>query len=76
MLETINLQTIPEVGVGLIEAAGLSTLENAGELIIERADQMTPQMKAAAIRVLLARPGTTTALLTAIESGRLDIGDL
>lgn len=76
VLEAINLQTIPEVGVGLIEAAGLSTLENAGELIIERADQMTPQMKAAAMRVLLARHGTTTALLTAIESGRLDIGDL
>lgn len=76
VLEVINLQTIPDVGVGLIEAAGQSTVENAGELIIERADQMTPQMKSAAMRVLLSRPATTSALLAAVEAGKLDIGDL
>ncbi len=76
VLEVINLQTVPDVGVGLIEAAGQSMLENAGELIIERADQMTPQMKSAAMRVLLSRPATTSALLAAIESGKLEIGDL
>lgn len=30
VLEVINLQTVPDVGVGLIEAAGLSMVENAG----------------------------------------------
>ena len=76
VLDAINLQTVPDVGVGLIEAAGQSTVENAGELMIERAEQMTPQMKSAAMRVLLSRPATTSALLAAIESGNLDIGDL
>lgn len=76
VLEVINLQTVPEAGVGLIEAAGQSTLENTGNLIIDRAEQMTPQMKSAAMRVLLSRPATTSALLTAIESGKLEIGDL
>jgi putative membrane-bound dehydrogenase-like protein len=76
VLDVINLQTIPDVGVGLIEAAGQSTTETAGELIVNRADEMTPQMKSAAMRVLLSRPATTSALLAAIESGKLDIGDL
>lgn len=76
VLDVINLQTTPDVGVGLIEAAGQSTAETAGELIVNRADQMTPQMKSAAMRVLLSRPATTSALLAAIESGKLDIGDL
>ena len=76
VLKVINLQTVPDVGVGLIEAAGQSTVENAGELMIERADQMTPQMKSAALRVLLSRPATTSALLAAIKAGKLEIGDL
>ncbi len=76
VLDVINLQTTPDVGVGLIEAAGQSTAETAGELIVNRADQMTPQMKSAAMRVLLSRPATTSALLAAIESGKLEIGDL
>jgi putative heme-binding domain-containing protein len=37
---------------------------------------MTPQMKSAAMRVLLSRPATTSALLSAIDAGKLDIGDL
>ena len=76
VLEVINVQTVPDVGIGLVEAAGQSTVENAGELIIERSEQMTPQMKSAAMRVLLSRPATTSALLAAIESGKLEIGDL
>ncbi|MFN9717723.1 MAG: PVC-type heme-binding CxxCH protein [Planctomycetota bacterium] len=76
VLNVINLQTIPDVGIGLIEAAGQSTAETAGELIISRMDQMTPQMKSAAMRVLLSRPATTSALLAAVQAGRLEIGDL
>lgn len=76
VLEVIDLQMVPDLGVGLIEAAGQSKVENAGEMIIERADQMTPQMKSATMRVLLSRPTTTSALLAAIESGKLEIGDL
>jgi putative membrane-bound dehydrogenase-like protein len=76
VLDVISLQTVPEVATGLIEASGQSTVDNAGELIIQRAEQMTPQMKTAAVRVLLSRPATTTALLKAIETGSMEIGDL
>lgn len=76
VLDTVSLQTTPELAVGIIEAAGLSSSDSVGAQLVERTEQMTPQMKAAAVRVLLARPATTTALLKAIEGGTLDIGDL
>jgi len=76
VLDTVNLRTTPELAAGLIEAAGVSTADSAGPQLVERTAQMTPTMKAVAMRVLLARPATTTALLTAVEAGTLDIGDL
>ncbi|MCX7397828.1 MAG: ThuA domain-containing protein [Planctomycetales bacterium] len=76
VLDTITLQTTPDLAVGIIEAAGLSTSEALGEQLVLRSEQMTPQMKAAAIRVLLARPATTVALLKAVEARTMEIGDL
>lgn len=76
VLDVITLQTVPELASGLIEAAGLSTADTAGDVIVERAGQMTPKTKAAAVRVLLARPSSTASLLKAIEAGSLDMGDL
>ncbi len=76
VLDTITLQTTPDLAVGIIEAAGLSTSEALGEQLVQRSEQMTPQMKVAAIRVLLARPATTVALLKAVEAGTMEIGDL
>ena len=76
VLDTITLQTTPDLAVGIIEAAGLSTSEALGGQLVQRSEQMTPQMKAAAIRVLLARPATTVALLKAVEARTMEIGDL
>jgi putative membrane-bound dehydrogenase-like protein len=76
VLDTITLQTTPDLAVGIIEAAGLSTSEALGEQLVLRSEQMTPQMKAAAIRVLLARPATTVAVLKAVEARTMEIGDL
>lgn len=73
VLDTISLQTPPDLAVGFIEAAGLSTAADAGRIIVERTEQMTPSMKTAAVRILLSRQVTTTALL---EAGTLEIGDL
>ncbi len=76
VLETLTLQTPPDLAVGIIEAAGLSAAESLGTQLVARTEQMTPQMKAAAVRVLLARPATTSALLKAIEAHTMEIGDL
>ncbi len=76
VLDTISLQTPPDLALGFIEAAGLSTANDAGKIIVDSTEQMTPSMKSAAVRILLSRPATTTALLNAVEAGILDIGDL
>ena len=76
VLDTITLQTSPDLAVGIIEAAGLSTSEALGEQLVQRSEQMTPQMKAATVRVLLSRPLTTSALLKAIEARTMEMGDL
>jgi len=76
VLDVITLQTTPDLAIGLIEAAGLSDCETTGDQIVARTEQMTPQMKSAAVRILLARPASTTALLKAIEAKTLEIGDL
>lgn len=76
VLDAINLQTTPDLAVGIIEAAGLSTADSLGTELVQRSAQMTPQAKAATMRVLLSRPATTTALLKAFEAGTADIGDL
>ena len=76
VLDFVTLQTAPDLAVGIIEAAGLSTTEALGEQLVQRIEQMTPQMKAATVRILLSRPATTSALLKAIESRTMEIGDL
>ncbi|MEZ6033650.1 MAG: ThuA domain-containing protein [Planctomycetaceae bacterium] len=76
VLEIIRPQTPPDFAAGLIEAAGLSTASDAGELIVGYMQQMTPSMKASAVRTLLTRPATTTALLAAIKAGTIDLSDL
>jgi putative heme-binding domain-containing protein len=76
VLDTITLQTPPDLAVGVIEAAGLSTSETLGTQLVQRTEQMTPQMKTATVRILLSRPATTSALLKAIEARTMEIGDL
>lgn len=76
VLDTISLQTPPDLAAGLIESAGLSTAKDAGKMIVDRTEQMTPSMKATAVRILLSRPSTTTALLNAVEAGTMEISDL
>ncbi len=76
VLDTITLQAAPDLAIGIIEAAGLSTSEGLGDQLVQRSELMPPQMKAATVRVLLSRPATTSAMLKAIEARTMEIGDL
>jgi len=76
VLGDLNSQTDPEIAVGFIEAAGLSTSESLGPKLVEICNSLTPRMKSAAVRVLLARPVTTSVLLKAIEARTMEIGEL
>jgi putative membrane-bound dehydrogenase-like protein len=76
VLSAITPTAAPELAVGLIDAAALSTSEGLGAALIERGSVLTPQAKSAVVRVLLSRPATTTAMLQAFESGAMDLGEL
>jgi len=76
VLSAITPTAAPELAVGLIDAAAISTSEGLGGALIDRGSVLTPQAKSAVVRVLLSRPATTTAMLKAFESGAMDLGEL
>ena len=76
VLASLNTTTPPELAAGLIDAAALSTADNLGNALIERAAMLTPQARSALVRVLLSRPATTNALLDAFSNGTMELGDL
>ena len=76
LIGTITPQVSNTLAVGLVEAAGGSTAETAGDLIIARLASLTPEVKRAAIRSLLARPASTMALLTGVENGKTTLEEL
>ena len=76
ILEQITPATSPDLTNGLIDATALSDAEDLGPLLVERVASWTPQSKASAVRVLLARPVTTRSLLDAFVEGTMDLSDL
>ena len=60
---------------GLWDALATSTAPNLGPLVLGKLKSLTPAGRPAAMRLLLARPATTKALLDAVEAGtaRFDV---
>ena len=76
LLAVITPQVSNTLAVGLIESAGSSTAENAGDLILGRLASLTPEVKRAAILSLLSRPTSTLALLKGVENGKTSLDEL
>ncbi len=76
LLSVITPQVSKTLAVGLVEAAGGSSAENAGDLILSRMASLTPEVKRAAILSLLSRPTSTAALLKGVESGKTTLDEL
>ena len=76
LVATISPQVSNTLAVGIVEAVGGSTAENAGDLVIARLASLTPEVKRAAVRTLLARPATTKSLLMGIEGGKTTLDEL
>ena len=76
LIGAITPQVSNTLAVGLVEAAGSSTAENAGDLILSRMSSLTPELKRAAILSLLSRPTSTAALLGGVEKGKLTLDEL
>lgn len=76
LLDSLTPQTPPQLAARIIDALAGSTAPNVGAELVQRAGAMTPLLKETAVRVLLARPQTTLALLDGIRNGQLQLSDL
>lgn len=76
LLESITGRTDQKTAVGLVMAIQRSRANSVGQSLVEFVPMMTPTTRSTAIRVMLARPESTEALLSALADGELDRTDL
>jgi putative heme-binding domain-containing protein len=75
-LDLVTARSAPEFSTQVIGALLTSQAPNLGPQLVERVPTFTPAARAAAIRVLLARPETTGAFLDAVQLGTMQLADL
>lgn len=76
LAKLITPRTSAELATGLVEAIGLSESSVAGETLISSWPTLTPAVRQTALRALLARADWTKSLVTAFESGQIELTDL
>jgi putative membrane-bound dehydrogenase-like protein len=76
LLDLISAQTEPAFAIGLLESLQQSQAPGVGNFIVHKLPELTPTVKATAFRVLLAKPGTTAALLDAAKNGKVSLSEL
>ncbi len=76
ILAAISPRASPTLSAGLLDALGQSNAANLGPTIVKRLGGWPPAARAAALRLLLARPEATRALLDAMDKGTVPPGEL
>ncbi len=76
VLSLITPKTSAELAAQLIAALSGSQAAALGPQLVERSPSLSPAVRAAALRLLLARPATTTVFLKAVEDGSLQLAEL
>jgi putative membrane-bound dehydrogenase-like protein len=76
LLELVTPRTSPELARGLLEAVGRSEAAAVAPALVKRLPSLTPGVRPAAVRVLLARAAWTEALLDALEKGQVPLTEL
>ena len=76
LLRRVTPQSGPALAHGLIRALELSQTPGMGTQLTTRFSSLTPAIRATAIRVLLGRKTSTTALLDAVDAGSLQLVEL
>ncbi|MFN0052899.1 MAG: PVC-type heme-binding CxxCH protein [Planctomycetales bacterium] len=76
LLALVSPRTPPELTRGFLESAGRSDAEEAGGVLLEHLDSITPAARPAAVRLLLGRREWTLALLAALDEGRIQLAEL
>ncbi|MHC4877371.1 MAG: PVC-type heme-binding CxxCH protein [Planctomycetota bacterium] len=76
LLDLVTPQAAPEFSTGILDRLMGSDAEGLGMELVARSRTMSPSIRQAALRTLLARPQTTGAFLTGVESGMVQLADL
>lgn len=76
LLSSIGPQTPQATSLGIINALRRSRAPDVGGVLLDAITRFTPDTRSALIRVMLARPETTSDLLTAVGAGKLTPQDL
>jgi putative heme-binding domain-containing protein len=76
ILSQIDSRQSPALVQGLIEAVAASRQDATGEKLAARFAQITPASRRLAISVLLRRTAWTAALVDALESSAIGVGDV
>jgi putative membrane-bound dehydrogenase-like protein len=72
----IGGRTSPELAAGLIGALGRSITPDAAAAILDRLEGLTPQVREAGVRTVLANRDWAKQLLARLETGRARLGDI
>ncbi len=76
LLDLITPRTEPNISQAIVLAVGEATAPEAGESLIAMSPRVTPNLRADIMAVLLRRTDWTRQLLTALESGDVQLADL
>lgn len=76
MLALISPRSGPGLVSGVLGAIGTSKHPGVGKVLLARMEGWTPGARSTAIRILLAQPTSTLALLDAVEAGKVKLGEL
>jgi hypothetical protein len=76
VLEQVGPRTPPALATAFLEAIGGSQSTEVGQLVLKQYKELTPAVRAAALRLLLRRPSSTAALLDAFEKGQVQLTEL
>ncbi|MHB1421889.1 MAG: PVC-type heme-binding CxxCH protein [Gemmataceae bacterium] len=72
----VSPKASPTLSAGILDAAGQAVSPHVAALLIERWNQLTPQLRQKAIAILLGRPEWSAALLDALDKGTVPAADL
>ncbi len=76
VLALITPKTSSELAAQFIAALSASQAPTLGPQLVEQAPAFSPTVRTGALRLLLARPATTTVFLKAVEDGKLQLAEL
>ena len=76
ILSRVGGRLSPELSAGLIASLGKSTAAEAPAAILERLASLTPQVREAAVRTVLANRHWAAQLVERLEKGTVSLGDI